>query len=754
MIKYTATKTQNPGRPGWSVTFRHPMRRDTKRKIGLKVRRGLGTTSADEAETLVSQMNTLLADRRWWSVARKPEALHTFDTRIVDAFYDDIEVAHVDNRALRNHIIPLLGASDGYTKVLFVGTTGAGKTSLVRHLIGSDPDEDRFPSTSTAKTTIAETEVILTPGTNYEAVVTFFTEQELRIAIEECVLNACTAVLTKSPDERVADRFLNHADQRYRLGYTLGTWRKSVAVESPVDDWDFDAAPSTNTHVTTDEDAVPAVEAERNQKGLERYVARVRDMVKSIAIPHLVTLGVEYDTASPEDWDTALDLLEGEFYDSNEFPDLVQDVIDDIQARLDLVPGGKFERTHSGWPQSWSFTSEDRGEFIRQVRWFSSNYAPSYGRLLTPLVDGIRVSGPLFPKFTSEQPRLILLDGQGLGHTPDSNASIATSITKRFAEVDVILLVDNAEQPMQASPLAVLSSVGTAGYHSKLAVAFTHFDQVKGDNLPTFVAKRDHVLASVRNGLTSLREVVGGGVANSLGKSIEVNSYMLGALHEKSARLPGGVQKELERFFQQCRNAIASVVKADVAPRYNLVGLDFAIQAATTRFADRWASKLGVGGRGGTQKEHWTRVKALNRRVVVGIDHYSNLQPVADLIRELQTQVSRFLDNPSSWVRAPATEDEAQEALADVRNSVFGTLHDFSRQRIVEEQIIAWQRAFDLAGRGSSQQRSEQINLLLHHAAPVPGPDMSPIKLEFLKTIRTLVADAVREAHGELETSI
>jgi hypothetical protein len=53
--------------------------------------------------------------------------------------------------------------------------TGAGKTSLLRQLIGSDPDEDRFPSTAPAKTTIADIEVIQDEG-DFEAAVTFFTE--------------------------------------------------------------------------------------------------------------------------------------------------------------------------------------------------------------------------------------------------------------------------------------------------------------------------------------------------------------------------------------------------------------------------------------------------------------------------------------------------------------------------------------------------------------------------------------------------
>jgi hypothetical protein len=52
--------------------------------------------------------------------------------------------------------------------------------------------------------------------------------------------------------------------------------------------------------------------------------------------------------------------------------------------------------------------------------------------------------------------------------------------------VAAVLLVDNAAQPMQAAPVAALSGIAVSGNASKLHVTFTHFDQVKGDNLPGF----------------------------------------------------------------------------------------------------------------------------------------------------------------------------------------------------------------------------------------------------------------------------
>ncbi|MFP3624316.1 hypothetical protein SB771_34155, partial [Burkholderia sp. SIMBA_051] len=91
-------------------------------------------------------------------------------------------------------------------------------------------------------------------------------------------------------------------------------------------------------------------------------------------------------------------------------------------------------------------------------------------------VDGIRVRGPLYPTFTDRRLKVVYLDGQGLGHTPESSSSVTTHVTERFSDVDAILLVDNAEQPIQAAAQAVLRAVAASGNYGKLAIAFTHFD--------------------------------------------------------------------------------------------------------------------------------------------------------------------------------------------------------------------------------------------------------------------------------------
>lgn len=172
-MTYIASKSLTKDRPGFSISFRHPCRVDSRGKLGLKVRRGLGTADAGEADALVAQMNKLLADESWWNASRYHDAMQAFSPVIVDAFFDGLQASVANPVALRDSIIPMPGRAEGYARVLFVGTTGAGKTSLLRHLIGSHPDRDRFPSTSTAKTTVSDIEVIPDDG-QYRAAVTFF----------------------------------------------------------------------------------------------------------------------------------------------------------------------------------------------------------------------------------------------------------------------------------------------------------------------------------------------------------------------------------------------------------------------------------------------------------------------------------------------------------------------------------------------------------------------------------------------------
>lgn len=62
------------------------------------------------------------------------------------------------------------------------------------------------------------------------------------------------------------------------------------------------------------------------------------------------------------------------------------------------------------------------------------------------------------------------------------------------------------------------------------------------------------------------------------------------------------------------------------------MNLSLAVTEAAKNFHTTWRGLLGLDFNPTAPKEHWTRVKALSRRLAEGwADEYDNLKPVADL---------------------------------------------------------------------------------------------------------------------------
>src|SRR5713226_844838 len=138
------------------------------------------------------------------------------------AFYHDMIPERADAFGIREAAIPLPGSSDSeYRQVLLLGTIGGGKTTVVRQFLGTDPVSERFPSTSTARMTVADMEVLLASG-SFRAVVTFLPRDEVRDYLEESMSAAALAAYHGDSEPEVLRRLLYHINQRFRLSYVLG----------------------------------------------------------------------------------------------------------------------------------------------------------------------------------------------------------------------------------------------------------------------------------------------------------------------------------------------------------------------------------------------------------------------------------------------------------------------------------------------------------------------------------------------------
>lgn len=751
--RFTATLSRSQGRSAWAVIFRHPVRPDPNTgKPGLRVRQGLGTSDDAEANELKDQLNQLLADEAYWSLPARPEAEKRFHRRVVEIFYHGMEPEESDFSAIRETMIPLPSSRDSdYRRALLLGTTGAGKTTLLRQLIGTDPETERFPSTSTAKTTVHETEVVLAPGP-YKAAVTFFPVDEVREHLNECISEAVLSAYRGDTDAEVLRKLLMHVNQRFRFNYVLGNGPLTAA---PDDDEDDDA-----------ENAEPIDETPADGKidlgATDALLTKTVGVLRAISARHGDRLKAELGAIDEKDQRVVDELFEEELdrrlREDEEFHRVSDELMDEIESRFLLLTEGTVRRNKQGWPQSWYWETTDRASFIKTVTRFSSNHAPRFGRLLTPLVNGVRVSGEFMPEWSDgQQPKLVLLDGEGLGHTPKSVAAISTSLMRRIETTDAIVLVDSATIPMQAAPVAAMKEMITTGSACKLLLLFTHFDEVKGDNLPNAAAKEQHVLASAENVLAAIGEELGPFAERALRWRLKEACFFVGGIDEHL----DATKKPHKRTIGQLQSLLAAIdgivekpepVKAK--PVYDRMNLVLAVKNAAESFHDAWWPRLGLAHKPGTGKEHWKRIWALSRRLSTpGLgDEYDNLKPVADLRKQLQDRLYVLLQNPLKWDPGePADDAQKQQVFDALATGLSAKTLDLASRRVRAERMPDWQSAFNQSGRGSSFARASIIGERIYdRAAPIPDVTPSPDRNSFLHEVAAAVESVCDEVGAKL----
>jgi hypothetical protein len=370
----------------------------------------------------------------------------------------------------------------------------------------------------------ADTELIITDEEVYRAAVTFTPRDEVIDYLTENVSAAAVAAFQGRKDDEITRRILDHVNQRFRFSYVLG--RGSAADDDDIIDDEIG-----DEFGSIDPDDYGRVDLGVTAQIVADAVTAVKTVVDRHASAVISDLeGLDEDERVLAE--LIEETLDTELRQSEEFYGIVDSLVDEVEKRFTTLETGELKRNRQGWPTSWSWESEDRAAFIKVITRFSSNYAPLFGRLLTPLVNGIRVSGPFEPAWASEPVRLVLVDGEGLGHSPKSAATLSTHVASQLEQVDAVLLVDNAKQPMQAVPVVALKSIAVSGNAMKLHLLFTHFDQVSGDNLPTFSAREEHVLASVDNVLKAIGDELGPAAERILRRRVDEARFFVGGIHE------------------------------------------------------------------------------------------------------------------------------------------------------------------------------------------------------------------------------
>ena len=742
---YSATAKQNPGRQAWLVEFRHPLRIDTNGKAGKKTRKGLGTSDQDRARFLVNQLNELLSNDALWSIGARAEAEKIYEPEVVEIFYSEIDPRASDARPVRDKLLPFPSKDEGFAKVVMLGVPGAGKTTLVRQLIGTHPKRESFPPTSLNRTTTFPTEIILRPG-NFEAVATFMSEAEVRFELEECVSSAIQDAIS-GDREIVARSLLEKSDMRFRLKYLLGDLNSQDDESDPYADEEYD-----ENEIEADEKELASdSECQANASAIANYV----DQILKIYDQSKVVIEAEHGPLGsmvPSVRATALDKFQEIADASDEFSNLVSEILDHIREKFNQIEvTGRFDKTVTGWPKSWitKVAHTERPTFFAALRTFSGTNSKYWGRLLTPVVNGLRLQGPFRPNWSTEEPRLILIDTEGLNHKADSTADLSEQMISLLHEADVILMVDSAKTGLTNMAAGkALESIANTGMTQRLAMVFTHMDMASQTGLQGS-RLRDQVFSGIRNVVENqLSKSVSTDVARFMIDRLTSHTYYVGRIDKSEAK---GAEPELNRLLSHLIRTQPKVIMPVAMPVYESSFLMMALQEAASDFRRQWQGILGLSPDSEYKPKPWQTIKALSRRYAENWGDDFELRPTANLRTALEIAVSRYLEAPVSWEGAP-TAEQKREIVEQLKNSVTKKLPELSRKRLRESAQTSWHEAWIPRGGGSTLARRSLIEGIYQRQVPVPNARGDVSVVEFIKEIESIVNESLNELQDRLDT--
>ena len=194
---------------------------------------------------------------------------------------------------------------------------------MLRRLIGCDAERDRFPATSTNRTTTCEIEII-TGRKDFAAAVTFLTRHQTQQEVIESVSNAVLKAIEGAPDAVVMKDLLDDSDQRFRLKYALGDWQTPKPKAGGGSSFDAPVKGKAESKLAESSEFLKATLA---------AIWQIAEAARKEVEPVLGAL----ETLKDEERSYALDEMQQAGEQSNEFLDLVNEIMDEITERFSAL---------------------------------------------------------------------------------------------------------------------------------------------------------------------------------------------------------------------------------------------------------------------------------------------------------------------------------------------------------------------------------------------------------------------------------
>ncbi|ANB54093.1 hypothetical protein WM43_16270 [Aeromonas veronii] len=564
-------------------------------------------------------------------------------------------------------------------KLYLLGDTGAGKTTIVRRILGTD--KLKFPSVQQKRTTVAVTEYVLSKDLPYRATYLFKSRQLianlvaeiLEIAIENAYSHFRKDTISK---DGVTEDLEETPDERFRLRYILTLdQREELAVEII--------------------EFMPALDA-TVKKLTREFNFELQSCDEELGVVVALALDNHKDVINA----------------------LNAEILRLIEVKVAEVCNG--HRLYSD-PEFYQHSSNDLNAFVDGAKLLLSSTKDS----ISPVVEYARLQGNLLAPWLPSDVELVLIDGEGIGHDTREASRLSPRHLDYFHFADAIGLVEECKKPFASGGKSAIEGIVRNGYAEKFHLIFTKLDEVEvgEDEEPS----REDQIRAVRKGLTNVKHAL-----KDDGAELDIGAdrfYYLA--HMNSATMDSDSVSDVARLLASINAKFSEAKPQFVQPIYDYEMLSSYLSKSADSFLSKWNTILHA--------KHWQTIKAFNRRMCWEEDGFRDMEPIADFHAEVTRELEYFISHPSSWVEA-ATPSMQERSIANVKQEFSKHLLTFARVVILKTHSPHWGTAMSLSGMGSTTLRMNQIQRILEEVLP---EHRKPTAIKMKDSIKQLLASAV-----------
>ena len=308
-----------------------------------------------------------------------------------------------------------LGELPNYPKIYLLGSTGAGKTSIVRAILATT--NEAFPSTLQTRTTVAPTEYIISRDKSFKSTFIFKSKEDIKESLYEILITAIEKALSFQNSNDNIDNLISYLeetpDERFRLKYLLS--------EELLRDF-------ANYIIGS---ILPEIEDSKSNEEILNSTL-INDEISYLQEKILDEIIKKTEEICPD-----YKLFSDELY-----------VVDNFTNKKDFILRNK--------------------ELLK-----------SEINSISPLIEYARIEGDLSAQWLPKDLKFILIDGEGIGHNlKEVKSSLSARHLDFFNFSDSIILVEKSDDPFISGGKNAIETIFLNGYSKKFKLIFSKIDKL------------------------------------------------------------------------------------------------------------------------------------------------------------------------------------------------------------------------------------------------------------------------------------